>query len=374
VIDLFSKISYSNSQLFEFFSSRKNDLLNEASPRRMVQLIEALSELQLPLFHEGIWGEVRAELVRVLPQLKRGIPTVIRALTYQGCGDEELVRGLLKQAELNWRNGDVEKEVLVSAIEAASRSGLEGVLHDVGNLINEHTELKNSAGQSIKLLVASQRSGVDESQTLHANIDTVFTDSPDGCRAIELMARLGISTLPVSALNYAESVIASSARKIWAKKFLPFTLNSIARIGGHDEFVKIALSTVQLDCLSGEKLLHMLRALDMVSGGDQQTLRDKIITNLTPLVKQLTPRQSRLLWECVPGMHAVHALPPLLRPGREHLNVNAVCIGPYTVEKRTNAHVLRVPRFMKGRRDIEFRQSALSRMSTDEVLIEFSEY
>ena len=158
------------------------------------------------------------------------------------------------------------------------------------------------------------------------------------------------------------------------KKFAPFNLDSLSRIANqHDQLISIILENMSpiLDVLSGEKLFHLVRAAKIV-GADDAKIREK----LRPLEKQLTVRQSRLLWEC--GMKDTEnllTLPPLMRLGHEHLEIDSVVVGPYTLERGENGNLLlRIPLYQKGDRAIELRRKAIEDEAGSLVEIDYTEF
>jgi hypothetical protein len=369
-LTLFSTISFSDPTLFKFLTLRKDDVLNEASPRRLVLLIEALSQLHLPIFHESIWTPIRENLVRVLPELKRGIPNLVRSLASQGCPDSELMHALVKQGELNWKSGEIELSVFVNLIEAASRSSL--LRDEVVRLADESKSPRFTDRQSLVLYVASNRVGVDTSRF---SLSSLFEDKFNAARSIELLSRLEARLDVPLESAISDSIETFSRDTDYLKKFASFNLDSLSRISTqHDQLISIMLNSMDpvLDLLSGEKLFHVARAARMVKADDS-----KIKEKLKPLVKQLTVRQSRLLWECGMGnMDNLLPLPPLVPLGKEHLEMDTVVVGPYTLERKKNETTLslRVPLYQQGDRVIELRRKALEEESGALVTLEYTDF
>ena len=350
-ISLFQKISYSQPELFEFIASRKTDLLNEASPRRIVTLVSAMADLHLPLFHGEIWPEIRSEICKLAPQFRRGIPKLVRSLVYQNCADVELLNGLLTQAVCLVESGELERSVLIHSIFEASKIGL-------GKEFFNHISLENATlNQSVYLAGIALRMGQPwerfESQILTGFNGQIYSTA----RLIQLCFRVGVASRNIN-LAIAQFLENNLENADYCRKFLPYNLFAVSAVG---DFANLVLKKVSpaIDTYSAEKLLLLARA-SLVAGNDSA---DLFMNAIKPIARQLTVRQSRLLWECAPGIIPVHALPPLVAPGTHE--IDTVVVGPYTL---TNQHTLTLPKdeiFVPGstetRPEISLRLNALKK-------------
>ena len=377
VLSIFSKIGFSDPVLFEFISARKDDVLNECSPKRIVSLLDALSELQLPLFHASVWPDLRVQLVRVLPQLRRGIPTVLQALARQGCADTELIDALVAQAECVYKTGEIEKGVFFKSLECASR--MPAYRSILTPLLQSHltslTDTDITVNQAVDLLVAASRCQLADVEVLHAKIKSGLT-SEDVFKCARLMASmsrhgLGAGTTSELIINFVET----NLRNEQFFKFLPHSVLSMALLttDAENEFANTVLTALaqspSLDRLSAEKLLCLLRAAH-ISQASQQVV-DPILSHLNPIARQLSVRESRYLWEVAPGIVPVSALPPLVHLGRESAPLSVEVVGGYSLFKKDNALELLIPDYLVSRpsggvrRDTQLRLSALQRHAGD---------
>ena len=376
-LQLFSQISFCDSKnMFLFLASRKSDLLLNASPKRVVLLLEAITRLNLPLFHESIWPELRAELVRVIPQLKRGVPNVLASLARAGsCAHEdlEIIEALLVQAECV--KAELEPEFFVKSIEAASRT--QGSSQMVSRAIEVgkfEGAKKVSARSATYLLTAAGRSGIiGKEMFLEKILQFLNNDSNslfEKARLVEVLARFGIrgnDKLSESVAACIEKGLCTSAD--FSHKFLPHTLLSASVIGGPaaSKIVGYSISSLvenkRIDRLSAEKLLALLRAAKIT--GNETVAEEIIMKNLTTVARQLTLRQARCLWEVAPGISPpLSALPPLTRRGKESDVIEMETVGPYNLLRGAPNEFL-LPKFQVMRPDFphEVRPDALLKIS-----------
>lgn len=372
----FSKISFSSPDLFTFAVSRKEDLLVEASPKRVVDLVSAWSDLHLPLFHPELFDEfLRPAIVRVIPQLKRGIPELLRAFAEQtGEGDRDtstLILALLKQAELNHKSGEIEAEVWLKCLEAGSRFQLPDVREYVRDELVKHETRPNTAS-AVYHAIASQR--------VAASVRHPVFRSPDAfsvSRNIELAARLGGSDVfgdEKIIFDHLESALNDQQLQ---RSMLPFNLSSMARMGGDTATIELLLDQIMkapsLTTLSAEKLLSLFRAAKIARADPM--IGEKIDKLIAPIAQQLTVRQARLLWECSEGMGPVSALPPVFGFKSDWTtDIPTRVVGAYTVvDAEEGRGTMTVPHFRlfanEGviRPEMKLRQTALRRSSGLEI-------
>ena len=379
-LDLFAKSGYSADAmaLFAFLTARKDDLLNEASPKRIVVLMEAIAEIQLPMFHLSLWPDLREALVRVLPQLKRGTPTVLQALSKAGCTDSELVEALLVQAECCWLQGEIETKIFAHAIEAASRMSFasDPVRASLTVALSKRPIEKLSQLQSVALLVAALRAGADETTIagLRARIKSFLArpDTPfDVARCLAGVCRHGVSLSPAEE-SLVNDFVESKLSDVNFAKFMPYTLRDLSLCSSGIEFTRVALENVvsqksAIDRFSAEKLLALLRAA-VLSGCGMEVV-SRLVDPMTRSARQLSIRQARQLWEIVPGLVPVSPLPPLLPRGLESAPLSLETVGPYSLHRSDKGLQLLLPQYQvtrpgdtsSMRRDIELRLAAIHR-------------
>ena len=370
-LSLFGKIGYSEaSSLFEFFVSRKDDVLNEASPKRLVTLIEAFANLHLPLFHEAVWPAIRAELIRVLPQLKRGITAVLKSLASLGCTDTELVNGLLTQAECLYTTQEIEKEFFAHAIEAASR--VEGMSDSVKRAIacisHELSEVEKSA-----ITAARLRVGLD---AVEPSIDK--KDRYSAARVIGSMSRRGLIASPSTQKIITEFVEDALTDNDFCHKMMPYTVLNAVLLSDSDEFLKLVVSRLagpHADRLSADKLLCLLRAARILNMTGESV--NRLESLITETARQLSVREARLLWDVLPGVVPASALPPLIPRGQESGILEIESVGPYNLyRKKDNELELLVPSYQMlrpgssvVRRDFELKSRAIAKAIGDSKLV-----
>jgi hypothetical protein len=256
-----------------------------------------------------------------------------------------LIKALVAQAECV--KGEVELEFFYKAIESASR------MHASAEFLREHIDRPVSTGGLITCFIAaaaarSQADSLDfylEKLNEKLEIGSLY----ERARLVQAIARFGLqgrARLSQSVAACIETAVASDAD--FTHKFLPYTLFSGAVIGGIDSTVSFAIQSLvnrkQTDRLSAEKLLCLLRAA-RITNSDESVI-EALKENLKPVSRQLTVRQSRCLWEVLPGFVPVSALPPLTRRGKESDVIDFETVGPYNLLK-TSGDVLEflVPEF-----------------------------
>ena len=285
--------------LMSLLTDRLDDVVNEASPRRIVILLEALANLEIILSeYPTMWLTMRAELVRLIPQLKRGIPSVLQSLSRMGCCDAELFSGLLTQAECLYTNREIENEYFVDSLEAASRiPGLEQVVAKASQVVNHSLTCRQKA----ILLAAHLR--LDQSSTsLVADIETAINSngqSYEGARLLGVVGRLGIELSFDAVSEFLETNLNGEfSHKMGPYSFLNSVLTSSPSC---DDFFRLILSKrfhTGLDRLSADKLLCLFRAAHIVDAHDDSKARISSLLTLTR--PQLSLRESRYLWEVLP--------------------------------------------------------------------------
>jgi hypothetical protein len=369
VLSLFGRIGFASSQdLFSLIVSRKSDVLSEASPRRIVTLIEAFANLQLPLFHPAIWPEMRSELVRVMPQLKRGISTVLRGLSSLGCTDTELVGALMAQADCLEESGEIEREYFVHALEAVSRMEK--------NLIPEKkfSDKKFSTLQNAEILVARKRAGLS-GQVSGGDLLSGLSRY-DFARVMGVLGRSGLKIDQDIIYERIEELLKD---KDFCHRMMPYTLwNSVLTSDDSlNDFFRLVFSKlVGLDRLASDKLLALLRT-GKVIGADTS----EIEALLSITARQLSIREARILWEVMPGVVPTTSLPPLIPRGQEAAELDIETVGPYSMYKKSEGLQLLAPAYqvyrpgsLAIRRDMQLRLSALERAAGQpiDVCVSFS--
>ena len=304
-LSLFGEISYSATELFSFLISRKTCLLNEASPKRLVELLRAMAALNLPIFHQAIWPELRAQLVQQLPQIRRGVPSIINSLSRQDCADEELVEALITQSVCT-------KNLIGESFFQAAKLGF-GKIRLLEYLRHDHP-----IGETIYLVSALYSLQLEIPTPLIGKIRERFTEKDPFKvgRLITRVSRCGLSDFfQIEISNFAESCLSNPD---FARSFLPYIVSDIACPHMVDLVVKSQLGHAKN--MSAEKLLHLISVAKE---------KEEWIELIKPIARQLTVRDARRLWEFAPGLVPVHALVPLLRSD------SAVCktVGPYVIEK-----------------------------------------
>ena len=356
VLSLFGRIGFGGSQdLFSLIVSRKSDVLSEASPRRIVTLIEAFANLQLPLFHPAIWPDMRAELVRVMPQLKRGITTVLRSLSKLGCTDTELVGALMAQAECLEESGEIEREYYVHALEAVSRINKKFIA-------KKFSDKKFSTLQNAELLVAGKRAGIPDI----GNETDLFPSGLSGYDFARVMGLLGRSGIKIDQDIIFERIEGLLKDKDFCHRMMPYTLwNSVLTSDeSSNDFFKLVMSKlVGLDRLAADKLLALLR-VGKVIGTDTSDL--EALLSIT--ARQLSLREARYLWEVMPGIVPTTSLAPLIPRGQEAAELDIETVGPYSLYRKSEGLQLLAPAYqvyrpgsLEVRRDMQLRLSALER-------------
>ena len=364
-ISLFSRIGLADrNALSHLFLARRDDVLNEASPKRMVELVEAFANLDLPLCeHTELWPEFRTALIRVIPQLKRGVATVIKSLASLRCTDTELLHALLVQAECV--RGEVEHQFFTQAIEAASRvQGLEEPVRTaIDVLLNERK--KFSVLQSVDLLTAALRSSHSASDKLANRIEEHLASSDvySQARVLAAMGRQGLKSKSVG------DVIEKSLNNADFKhRMLPHTLWAGALVGGADEVLNLVLRNQimgHIDRLSADKLLAVLRSAAVIGAEPESVAAVK--DALATVAQQLSIRQQRLLWEVAPGLTSVAPL-ATCASGSE-------TVGPYCLQNgslRMAPFQAYRPGTSELRRDVALRLTALKAATGADVVISHS--
>ena len=367
-IDIFSKISFCDPKnFFDFLVSRKTDLLANASPKRIVSLVEAITRLNLPLFHDSLWPEIRDSLIHVLPQLKRGVPCLLASLARAGCTDSELIEALLVHAECV--KTEIEPEFFIKAIEAASR------IHDVSKTLSQFLRTKQTPKNSCLLYTAATRSDVDVAASEYLEQINAYLSANSSSlslfekgRLLELVGRFGLK----ADSKMAESVAACieeglSSNSDFSHKFLPHSLLSAAVIGGNESTVCFALSALVKGKrhirMSAEKLLALIRAGRIV--GVDAKIVTELKETIAPIKSQLGFRHSRLLWEVCPSLttdSTALSLPPLTRRGREGDAIKVESVGPYSFTKEEGEVLIPAFQVQRPNRKNQIRPDALLRL------------
>lgn len=360
----FGKIGFSDSDaLLRLFESRMDDVLNEASPKRMVQLIEAFANLEIPI--ASVWPEIRVALIRVIPQLKRGIPSVLKSLASMGCADIELAHALLVQAECLL--GETEASYFVQSIEAASRvDGMESAVAQALEVVSSSGH-KATSVQAVSLLTAALRVGHESARAFQNQLNQALLSDSEAyaqSRLLVAMGRHGLSTAHVG-----EVIERNMNDADFSQRMLPFVVYAGSLIGGADDVLRLVIHKQldKADRLSAEKLVDLTRAA-VISGADA-SVTDELKALLRPVGRQLSIRQQRLLWEVVPDST------PVACPGTV-----AEAVGPYSVRRVDDSTVsLRIPRYAVFRpgsteiqRAIQLRVNAIQASCGSQVVFSHS--
>jgi hypothetical protein len=336
----FSKISFSNLNLFELILNRKSDLLIDASPKRIVSIIRSLASLNLPIFHPEIYPEIRSELTRLLPQLRRGVPGILQALAEQDCDDVELIEGLGTQILELVKLKEIEINYLIDSIYQISK--FQNFEKFTADLITQVLSLTTpTPRQSVMLWIAATRSGTDPSRHIDSVLTPLGGETGEVFRLIEFMGRVGVDG--VTDLRVIEK-LGEFIELNKNSKFIPYTLNSVNSItNGNEEFkklFKLIFNSLNCENYSPRKLLKLLSIYESTSPEFFQ-----ILSLLSPLSRSLTVRESRDLWPLAPGLTPVHALPPLLPRGREADEWEVETVGPLSLVREGDGLSLYLPKF-----------------------------
>jgi hypothetical protein len=368
IVEVFSglaKIGHTDSEpLMSLLTERLGDVLNEASPRRIVLLIVAMADLELHLFSTEIWPPFRKEIARLLPQFKRGIPSLLQSLAKLGCKDLELANALLVQAECLYTTAEIEREFFVHAIEAASRiDGMSESVVRAMNVLNHDM----SAGQKINVLAAHLRAG-KSGQEIIREVQPHIRGEGNGfnsARLLGMMGRLGI-TLQSENSPVIELLEKKFADEEFMHKFGGYLMLNAALVSdsGLDNFLRLALDKAVSDRLAADKLLALLRAARIVKA--DPSVEEKILNSLAVTARQLSVREGRYLWEITPGLVPTSAL-PLTDPFGNHLQGLENC--PYRLREKSAGELeLLVPRYQAVsacgktvRREVALRLEAVRR-------------
>ena len=361
VLSLLGKIGHAEYEpLMNFFTERLDDVLNEASPRRIVLLLQAFANLNLPLFSENVWPKLRAEIVRLLPQFKRGIPSLLASLSSLGCTDVELSTALLAQAECLYVSGEIERDFFIHSIETASRiSGMElAVKRAISLVTHELTSLQTAA-----LLAASLRSNspADELMKRLLQVDeNAFTSG----RLLGCMARYGIK---LNSEQVTDMIEKNLNDKSFSHKMGPYTVLNGALVSDEstNEFFRLAVRRTASDRLSADKLLSLLRTAYIVNSDPGEIHRIKELLAIN--ARQLSVREARYLWEVMPGVVPVSQLSPVDSWGASLVPTE----GPYMLRRKSeDVFEFPVPRYAAWladgsgmRREVELRLNAVRNSS-----------
>lgn len=235
---------------------------------------------------------------------------------------------------------------------------------------------KLSEVQSVALLVAALRAGADEAivaglrdqiKSFLARPDTPF----DVARCLAGLARHGVSLSPAEE-SVVNDFVESKLADLNFAKFMPYTLRDVSLCSSGIEFTRAAVENVvsqnaTVDRYSAEKFLALLRAA-VLSGCGMEVV-SRLVDPITRSARQLSIRQARQLWEIVPGLVPVSALPPLLPRGVESSPLSLETVGPYSLHRSERGLQLHLPQYQvtrpgdtsSMRRDIELRLAAIQR-------------
>ncbi|KAF4659664.1 hypothetical protein FOZ61_004601 [Perkinsus olseni] len=311
VTRLFRSIGYADASVWAAVAGRADDVLGTASPKRLVQFLEYVGDLQLPLRDPSIWSVARPSILAVLPHIRGGLGTVMETLAAHGCRDEYIIDALMAQARVLFRGGELSLSIFARVVESY------GSLRPEADSFDKNSEViqgyvsseEDSPSDWLVLAAAAERVGDEDMQGycdkqcggLRGRLETTAHLERMG------MVKLGHTAAKVGYRsdkfieefeNVLEHTITAEPNYIHSR--LVFAFAALASLPSTEAVVSILLQSEAVrkavNSLPVPHLLSLLNAAALAGMPGETEVCESLRRALRVTASSLDLRQRRTLW------------------------------------------------------------------------------
>jgi len=287
ILGCFAELGHADEPFLAGFIGRLDDVIADASPRRVVRLLRNGAILQL---EPDAWlSFVLPQLHRHLPNLREGVPSVLGSLHALRLDDAELIDLLATQGLLVARKSD--DGFFARLFEQWSRHGasheeMEGRGRELAGSCIEAFDIRDS----LNLLAGLVRCGAAEASTLEGQLEDKLRGAAleDAVVALLWMRRLSLRSARLWQVC-GDSVELALKNQKFVRDHLPESMDTLASLGGagaegeaEATLVASLLSAAEtqkaLPRYPAHKALQLLRAAALTA--DKEGLDAKVVAAL----------------------------------------------------------------------------------------------
>eukprot|EP00927_Polykrikos_kofoidii_P038325 TRINITY_DN3265_c0_g3_i1.p1 TRINITY_DN3265_c0_g3~~TRINITY_DN3265_c0_g3_i1.p1 ORF type:complete len:559 (-),score=101.75 TRINITY_DN3265_c0_g3_i1:94-1770(-) len=316
VLASFAELSYSDEALLHGFAGRLDDMMSDASPRRVVRVLRNGAKLRFPP-HDWLDG-VLPQLHRHMPNLREGVPSCLASLHALRWNEPELVELLLTQGLIVAEElGDA---FFTRVFETWSRHGVRHANAEkvAVTLVTKDFDLRDSINLLAGLRRCSGKEQAKAADGLEQKIVTLLNTAPieQVVVALTWMQRLSFQSTLVWRAS-ADAVELALQNRKFVRDQLPIAAHALASVLGESSTAAEAALLVNLlrakettDMLpryQATQLLHVLHAtaIAAVACGPGSASEKDLASSMpgamtdavTRLTRQLTLPERRCFWQ-----------------------------------------------------------------------------
>ncbi|CAK9021172.1 unnamed protein product [Durusdinium trenchii] len=299
----FATLGYTDAHLRHGTLGRLQDVTSDASPRRVLRLMRAMTTLRWPA-KEWFPDAVRPALRRHLPNFHEGIPSALIFLQDMRWKDAELEELLLTQGFIVAEElGDV---YLARVLEAWSRMGStdpeavdrsKQMVHNIcGPGAQKHRELGHDLRDALNVLATLTRMcpKSQERSTLEAHLASQLSavNSTEAMLALQWLQRLALDSAPIWKAC-AEVTELALEEKNFVRDHFAHAVHCLASVAGEQTqaaLISQLISSPEVKHgaprLSAEKTLQVLHAASMMD------LKDSVVADWESQAARLARQMS----------------------------------------------------------------------------------